>query len=65
MTVRDIERAIEDLPKNELAELSAWFEKYEAEMWDEQIGNDLATGRFEALRAEAMADFDTGRTRPL
>jgi hypothetical protein len=65
MTVRYIERAIENLPKNELAELSAWFEKYEAEMWDEQIENDLATGRFEALRSEAMADFDVGRTRPL
>ena len=64
-TVREIERAIEQLPKSELAELSEWFEKFESDFWDEQIDRDVAAGRFKDLYAEAVADFESGRTKPL
>jgi hypothetical protein len=64
-SVKDIEKAIENLPESDLAELSAWFEKYEAEVWDKQFETDVAAGHFDQLRAEAIADFEAGRTTPL
>ena len=64
-TNKEIEEAIENLPKSDLAELSAWFEKYEAETWDRQFEADVAAGHFDQMRIEAIADFEAGRTKPL
>ena len=64
-SVKEIEKAIENLPKSDLAELSAWFERYEAEMWDKQFEADVVAGRFDQMRADAIAEFEAGRTKPL
>ena len=63
--VAEIEKAIEGLPKNELAELSAWFDRFESDAWDDQIAGDAAAGKFESLYAEAVADFEAGRSKEL
>lgn len=64
-TVQEIEKAIQSLPKHEVAELSAWFDEFESRLWDDQIRQDVLGGRFDALRAEAIAEFEAGETRPL
>lgn len=64
-TVKEIERAIESLPKSDIAELATWFEKFESEMWDDQIENDAANGRFDDIFAEVVAEHAAGRTREL
>lgn len=64
-SVKEIEKAIESLPKNEIAELSAWFEKFEAELWDDEIEKDVENGRFADLFAEAAADHADRRTQLL
>lgn len=64
-SVKEIEKAIESLPKNEIAELSAWFEKFEAELWDDEIEKDVENGRFADLFAEVVADHAAGRTTEL
>ncbi len=46
MTVKDIEDAISQLPRSELAELSAWFDDFEEQLWDEQIESDAIAGQF-------------------
>lgn len=48
MSVKDIERAIEQLPPSEVAELSQWFEEFQAQAWDKQIERDARAGRFDA-----------------
>lgn len=48
MTVKDIERAITQLPRSEVAELAAWFEKFEARIYQERERGSEA----EALAAE-------------
>ena len=63
--VKEIEKAIEQLPKSEVAELAVWFEKFESELWDDQIERDATTGRFDAIYSEAAADFESGQTREL
>jgi len=44
MTIKEIERAITQLPAKELAELMAWLQEYHAQAWDKQIENDLEAG---------------------
>lgn len=65
MTVKDIEHAITQLPRTEVVELSAWFEEFESQLWDEQIESDAKTGRFDSLIDQAKAEYAAGRSKPL
>ncbi len=65
MGVKQIERAITQLPANELAELVSWLEQYHARVWDKQIEEDLEAGRLDTLLAEVEEEYDAGLTRPL
>ncbi len=65
MSVQDIEQAITQLPRSEVAELSQWFEEYRNQMWDEQIARDSEAGRFDALIKQAKAEHAAGRCKPL
>jgi hypothetical protein len=57
-TVQEIERAIEKLSDEEVAELRAW-------LWDRDIERDAASGRFDALAKEALEEHRSGKTRKL
>ena len=47
-TVETIERAIKELPPDELAKLRRWFFEFDAAAWDAQIEADAAAGKFDA-----------------
>lgn len=64
-TVEEIEKAILSLARNEVVELSAWFEELENQMWDDQIVDDATSGRFDSLYSQAVAEFEAGETKPL
>jgi hypothetical protein len=49
MSVQEIGAAITKLGPDDLAELAAWFEEYQAQAWDEQIARDVRAGRFGRL----------------
>ena len=63
--VKQIERAIAQLPAEDLAELMSWLEEYHAEVWDKRIEEDLKTGRLDALLAEADEEYKAGLAQPL
>jgi hypothetical protein len=63
--VETIERAIEQLPSEELAKLRRWFLEFDAAAWDAQIEADAAAGKFDALAEEALAEYRTGRAREM
>ena len=65
MSVEEIEKAITQLSTEDVAELSAWFADYQAQLWDEQIERDLAEGRLDALLEEVDAEYEAGKARPL
>lgn len=52
MTIQEIEQAITELDPDELARLREWFDEYYAQVWDEQIERDAASGRLDKLIAE-------------
>ena len=64
-TLKEIEQAIAQLPKDQLAEFRAWYEKFDADVWDRQIEEDIAAGKLDALADAAIADHRAGRTKKL
>lgn len=65
MRVKEIEEAITRLSPEEVAELSAWLADYQAQVWDEQIEDDLEAGRLDALLEEVDAAYEAGEATPL
>ena len=65
MDVKEIEKAIVNLPPTELAELAKWFEEFHAQVWDEQIERDMRAGRLDSLLKEAKEDFESNRCNQL
>lgn len=63
--VEQIEQQIRGLSREEFAELRDWLLQQDWAAWDAQIAADSAGGRLEKLKAEALADYRAGRTRPL
>ena len=51
---KDIERAIESLPKSELNEFRAWFAQYDAEIWDAKIEEHTLSGKLDRLGKDAL-----------
>jgi len=60
MDVQEIENAISQLPRAQLAELATWFEQLHAQLWDAQIEQDVRSGRLDALLDETARDLDSG-----
>ena len=65
MDVKEIESAIAQLPPAELAELAKWFEEFQAQVWDEQIEQDMKAGRLDASLKQAEMNFEQGQCKPL
>jgi hypothetical protein len=61
----DIERAIAQLSDSELARLRAWFEEFDARLFDEKIERDAKAGKLDGLAADAIADHKNGQTEDL
>lgn len=63
--VKLIEQAVQSLPPSELAQFRRWFAEFDGSAWDRQIEQDAASGKLEALAAEALADHRAGSARQL
>lgn len=64
-TVDEAERVIRQLSREELRAFREWFIEFDADAWDQEIEEDVAAGRLDALAAKAIENFLEGRTRPL
>ncbi len=61
--VESLEREVEKLTPEELNAFRAWFARYDADAWDEQIERDAKAGKLDRLAAEALAAHDRGQTK--
>ena len=61
-SVREIENAVRDLPEEELKRFRAWYEEFDAELWDRQFKDDVAKGKLDDLAAQALQDLNAGKT---
>ena len=64
-SLEDIEKAVTQLPADQLAKFRAWFEEFEAARFDRRIERDAKAGRLDKLAERALADFRAGRARDL
>jgi hypothetical protein len=64
-TIEDIEKAVTELPADQLARFRAWFEEFEAARFDQKIERGAASGRLDQLAERAIADFRAGRATEL
>jgi len=60
-SVQDIEAAVAQLAPEQRAQFRAWFEAFDAREWDQQMEEDLGSGRLDWLLDEALADLSAGR----
>lgn len=65
MSVQEIEKAIIELPNEEVSKLMSWLTEHHAQLWDKQIEDDLDAGRLDALLAEVDKEYEAGLARPL
>jgi len=56
-SIRDIEKAVRELPPTDLAAFRKWFAEYDAERWDERFERDAKSGRLDELAREAIDDL--------
>jgi hypothetical protein len=63
--VRAIEEAVQSLQPTDLAEFRRWFTEFDSAAWDRQIDTDIASGKLDALLAEAEQDFKDPPSRSL
>jgi hypothetical protein len=64
-THEDIEKAVAELPPEDLARFRAWYEALESARFDQRIERDAKAGRLDQLAERALQDFRAGHAREL
>jgi hypothetical protein len=65
MDLAEIQHAIEELPKDQQAELAAWIAERDQAEWEAEIERDFSPGGAgTALMEEMEADIRAGKYRP-
>jgi len=59
--IEDIEKAVEQLSTDDLAKFRAWFEEFDARLFDAKIERDANAGRLDKLIVEARTNHRAGR----
>jgi len=63
--VEQLEKQIAELDESEIKAFRAWFELYDAELWDRQIEADAKSGKLSRLAQRALGDHQAGRSTEL
>ena len=64
-TIEDIEKAITQLPQDQLRQFRAWYEQFDADTWDTEIEKDIVAGKLDDLAQSVIADHKTGKSKIL
>lgn len=65
MTISEIEQAIRELSPKELARFRAWFEEFDAQIWDKQIERDAKSGKLDKIAEKALKEYRAGKSKEL
>ena len=63
--VETIERQVQELSSEDLAQFRHWFAEFDAEAWDRQMEADVKAGKLDALAEEALKQHAAGQTTKL
>lgn len=65
MSLAEIKSAIENLSLDERAELAAWLHGWQSDEWDEQMKQDIGSGKLDSVLHEIEEDIKAGRVREM
>jgi hypothetical protein len=65
MTIEDLKKGIEGLKPDELAKFRAWYEQFDAALFDAKIERDAHNGTLDRVLAKSEEDFRAGRFREI
>jgi len=63
--LKNLEREVQRLTRDEMAAFRAWFREYDSDAWNRQIEEEIQTGKLDSLAEEAVAAYRTGRTKEI
>lgn len=63
--VERIEKDVQELSPDELADFRKWFTSYDSSLWDQRLDRDVKAGKLNGLRDEALAEHAAKRTKEL
>ena len=64
-TIEYIEDEIRKLAPEELAELRDWFLEFDAQRWDEEIEQDVKSGRLDRIAEGSLQAWRNGKATKL
>ena len=64
-TVQEIEKAIQQLPRDEIFRLREVIQHRFDDEWDRQFADDAESGRLDGIAATALAEHRAGKSTPV
>ena len=64
-TTSGYDGAVAELPPDKLAEFRAWYESFDADLWDRQFEADVKAGKWDKWADEALEEHKKGLSREL
>ena len=65
MSIQELETATKKLSTKELASLTTWLIDYHEQIWDQQIEDDLDSGKLDQLLDEIDGEYEAGLAKSL
>ncbi len=62
-TLREIEEAIDRLPREQIFALSEWLQQRVEAQWDHQFEADVESGRLNDMAQKAIAEHRAGKSK--
>ena len=63
-TVEEIEKAIENLPRDDFFRLRDWVAHRFEDEWDKEFEEDASSGQLDAAASTALAEHKSGKSIP-
>ena len=63
--VENLEKQVQQLSQEELAEFRRWFAEFDAQLWDRQFEADVKAGKLDKLAEKALREHAAGRSTKL
>ena len=63
--VQELQSDVSQLSAEELARFTAWFDEFDAEVWDGQFEEDAKSGKLDRVANRAIANFRAGKCEQL
>ena len=63
--VANLEKQIQQLSPEELAEFRRWYAEFDADLWDRQFESDVKAGKLDALGEKALRAHAAGQSTKL